>query len=399
MEQLAVINTNNNKDYTLMIVEDVETNIGEGVKDGIEERTEEFEYDRFYTSLKSPPSVKHDNGNKVIFKGYHSKKQQKQVKSLNGITAAWYEEGENITRKQFKALRMQLRGGEPKDRQLFITMNPENEEGFINQEFFVKNATKVLEKFPDGRKKVFTRNMEVDIDGKIVTIECLVVCTTHKDNPYLTDEQRADIEELKTSDPDEYKKLAECKFVTPKGRLIKSTNRFSLSKLDLKQAASIKAVVDTATSGSDSATLGIYGKYTDEHHYLIDAVKDDDANTDLVIQRMADKINKYPVTEVHVEINHEGLYFKSELNRLTKASVFVKGFRSTENKHEKILGRAGQITHHLYFRDDGDEDCEEFEADVKMYNKDPKKNEHDDCIDNNAMYFKHVDGSDSWGFN
>ena len=325
--------------------------------------------------------------------------QQKQVKSLNGITAAWYEEGENITRKQFKALRMQLRGGKAEDRQLFITMNPENEEGFINQEFFVKKADKVLDRFKDGRKKVFIKNMDVDIDGKIITLECLVVCSTHWDNPYLTDEQRADIEELKLSDIDEYKKLSECKFVTPKGRLIKNTNRYSLSKLDISQAAKIVAVVDTATSGKDAATLGIYAKYDDEHHYLIDAVKDSDPNTDLVIQEMARKINKYPVTEVYVEINHEGLYYKSELNKQTSSSVFIKEFRSTENKHEKILGRAGKITHHLYFRDDGDEHCEEFESDIKSYNKDPKKNDFDDCIDNCAMYFKHVDGKARWGWN
>lgn len=400
MEQLAVINTNNKEDYTFMVVEDVETNIGEGVKDGIEERIEEFGYDSVYTSTKTPPKIQHANGNKVIFKGYHSKKQQKQVKSLNGITAAWYEEGENITKKQFKALRMQLRGGKAEDRQLFITMNPENEEGYINQEFFCKPADEVLEYFDDGRPKVFVRNVEVEIDDELVVLKCLVVCTTHRDNPWLTAEQRADVEELKVSDPDEYAKLAECKFVTPKGRLIKNTNKFSLSKLDLSQAASIKAVVDTATSGADSATLGIYAKYDDEHHYLIDAVKDDDVNTDLVIQKMVRKINMYPVTEVHVEKNHEGMYFKSEIDKGTPSSVFVNDFHSSENKHEKILSRTGQITHHLYFRDDGDEDCEEFEQEVKQYNKDPKKNKniHDDCIDNNAMYFKHVDGQQSWGW-
>jgi phage terminase large subunit len=82
MQQLSVLNLNNRPEYKLLVVEDVETNIGEGVKAGIEERSEEFGLDKFFFSTKVPPEITHKiTGNKVIFKGYHSEAQQKQVKS------------------------------------------------------------------------------------------------------------------------------------------------------------------------------------------------------------------------------------------------------------------------------------------------------------------------------
>ena len=217
MEQLATINTHNSDKYTLLVIEDVETNIGAGVKSGIEKRCEEFGLDSLYSSTKVPPEIRHINGNKVLFKGYRTEDQQKQVKSLNEITAAWYEEAENITYNQFKALRMQLRGGVPEDRQLFLTLNPINEEGFINQYFFMRTPDKVYERFDDGRPKVFEVNIEVDTEGEKLAIPCIVVCTTYKDNPYLTAEQKADIEELKYTDEDMYQMLAQCKFVKPQG--------------------------------------------------------------------------------------------------------------------------------------------------------------------------------------
>ena len=231
MEQLAVMNLNNKKDYKLLVVEDVETNIGEGVKNGIEQRTEEFGLDKFFSSTKMPAEITHKvTGNKVIFKGYHSEAQQKQVKSLNEITAVWYEEGENITYKQFKALRMQLRGGNEKDRQLFITMNPIISDGYINQEFFIKEPDKVYEWFNDGRPKVFERVITVEIEGdngeaEIVSLTCLIIVSTYKDNKYLTPEQKADIEELKQTDPEMYEMLGEGKFVKPSGTYFSEFSR------------------------------------------------------------------------------------------------------------------------------------------------------------------------------
>lgn len=226
MEQLATINTHTKSNYKLMVIEDVEVNIGAGVKNGIEQRVEEFGLNNYYASVKVPAEITHKaKQNSIIFKGYHSEKQQKQVKSLNEVTAAWYEEAENITYKQFKALRMQLRGGEPKDRQLFLTLNPINCDSFVNNYFFQQQPDKVYQYFDDGRPKVFEKNITVDIDDNNQhNIPCIVIVSTHWDNPFLTDDQRADIEELKITDPDMYAMLSEGKFIKPAGTYFKEFN-------------------------------------------------------------------------------------------------------------------------------------------------------------------------------
>lgn len=222
IEQMTSFNLNNKKGYKLLVVEDVETNIGEGVKDGILNRIEELGQETIYKATKQPPSIVNKvNGNSVIFKGYHSEAQQKQVKSLNEVTACFYEEAENITYNQFKALRMQLRGGEPEDRQMFLALNPISQDSFINNYFFKQEPDEVLERFKDGRPKVFVKNIKVDVDDQIINIPCMVVVTVHWDNKYLTAEQRADIEELKQTDPDMYAMLAEGKFIKPAGTFFK----------------------------------------------------------------------------------------------------------------------------------------------------------------------------------
>ena len=222
LEQLCTVNTHSKQNYKLVVVEDVETNVGAGVKDGILKRTEEFGLDSFYESTKNPAEIRHKvTGSEVLFRGYRTEDQQKRFKSLNEVTAVWYEEAEKITFEQFKALRMQLRGGNAEDRQLFLSLNPINEDGFINQEFFLKTPHKVFERFEDGRPKVFEHRMETEIDGRKVAVDSLVIVTTYKDNPYLTDEQRAEIEALKQYDEDMYKMLALGMFVKPQGAFFK----------------------------------------------------------------------------------------------------------------------------------------------------------------------------------
>ncbi len=392
MGQLATMNLNNCKDYKMLVVEDVETNINEGVKTNILERIEDFGLSSIFHSTKQPAKIKHKiNGNSILFKGYHSKKQQKRIKSLNEITAAWYEEAENITYEQFKALQIQLRGGQQEDRKLFLTMNPVNQDGFINQKFFKQKPDKIFEKFSDGRPKVFVKEITTEVEDKEIIKPCMVIVTTYRDNPYLTTEQIADIEELKETNMDLYEMYAKGKFVKPEGALIKEFQKFSLDKLELSQAGRMTAIIDTASSGSDSATLGIYAKYDDEHHYLVEAYKDD-RDADIVIPIMANKINKFEPQFVRVEENHEGLYYESEMEKRTKDKIKVQKFRSTENKHEKILSQSGRIKLDLYVRDDGDKDYNNFIKEAGDYNKDEKKNDHDDCIDNIAMYFKHGQG-------
>jgi len=382
------------EDYKLLVIENLETGMADGFYSGLRDRISDFEQENLYNQRSRTAYIKNEyNGNEVLFRGYTSEQQKLNVKRLNGITEIIVEEGEWLTYSDFVALQHQLRGGNPKDRKLTILMNPVMPDCFVNHEFIMKEPTKVFEYFAGTKRpKVFEKEISTSFEHKgetiTNTVTVLVVLSTHHDNPFLTLEQRASIEKLRETDSDKYAQLGEAKFIQPKGALLTRKNYFSLKKLDLNQASRITAIVDTASSGSDSATLGIYATYDEEHHYLIDAIKDD-GDAKKVIPRMITMLNKYQPQMVKIEKNHEGLYYESEIRRKTTRNIIVQKFHSSENKHEKILGQSGRMIEHFYIRDDAGEEYNQFIAEMYSYNKDKKYNKHDDCIDNVAMFFKH----------
>lgn len=395
-------NLANKENYKLLVIEDLETGMADGFHAGLRDRIEEFEHEPAYNPRTRNAYIRNLlNGNQVLFKGFKSDQQKSNVKKLSAITEIVVEEGDWVTFSDLMAFVQQLRGGDPQDRKVTILMNPVNPDCYVNQELILKPADIVYEYFPGTKRpKVFQRdikvNMTIDGEEKETAISILVVISVHWDNPFLNDLQRASVESMKHSDPDGYAQLAEAKFIYPKGALLSSRNYFSFSRLDIMQAARITAIIDTASSGTNSATLGIYAEFDEEHHYLIDALKDpDDAKK--VIPRFITMINKWKPQKVMIEKNHEGLYYESEVKRGVPKSILVEKFHSSENKHEKILGQSGRMINHLYIRDDGSREYDLFIAEAYGYNRDKKKNKVDDCIDNMAMYFKHGD-TGMWGW-
>lgn len=382
-------------DYKLLVIENLETGMADGFYSGLRQAIRDFEHEPAYNPQSRTAYIKNViNGNEVLFRGYATEPQKYNVKRLNGITECIVEEGEWVTYDDMIALYQQLRGGKKKDRKLTILLNPIDPDCFINTQLIMKPADKVIKCFEGtNRPKVFEQSIKAEIDGNVSIIKILVVISTYRDNPYLTPEQILSIINYKNTDMDKYEQLANAKFIQPKGALLTRKNFFSLSKLDIDQAARITAVVDTASSGTDSATLGIYAKYDDEHHYLIDSIADDD-DAKKVIPRFIHMINKYKPQKVLIEKNHEGLYYESEIKKGIAKSIIVSKFHSSENKHEKILGQSGRMLEHFYIRDDGGIEYEGFISEMYSYNKEKKKNKHDDCIDNVAMYFKHGDKND-----
>lgn len=395
-QRRLIANMGYKEDYKLLVIEDLETGMADGFHAGLREAIRDFEHEPAYNPQSRTAYIKNEiNGNEALFKGYAKEQQRLNVKKLNNITEIVVEEGEWLDHNSFISLYQQLRGGKPEDRKLTVLMNPVMPDCYVNEEFILKPADEVYLYFEDEptRPKVFLRKIKTTFkyQGKDIesTINVLVVISTHHDNPYLTNEQRASIESLKDTDNDKYLQLAEARFIYPKGTLLPKPNYFSLSRLNLDQAARITAIVDTASSGTDSATLGIYADYGPEHHYLIDAIKDpDDAKK--VIPKMVRMINKYQPQMVYIEKNHEGLYYEAEIKKGITKNIKVLKFHSTENKHEKILGQSGRMVQDLYIRDDGNQEYNSFKKEMYSYNKDKKKNKHDDCIDNVAMYFKHA---------
>lgn len=226
-EQIRLVgNLASNEDYRLLVIEDLETGMSEGFHAGLYDRIEEFEHLPAYTPKTRVAHIQNKiNGNEAIFRGYATDQQRLNVKKLSGITEIVVEEGEWMDYDSFVSLMQQLRGGNEEDRKLTILMNPVNPDCFANQYLIEQTPQKVFEYFPDGRPKVFERHITTtyDIDGetRTHTIVVLVVLSTHKDNPFLTEDQRASIEQYKDTDPDKYAQLGECKFIRPQGTYFK----------------------------------------------------------------------------------------------------------------------------------------------------------------------------------
>jgi len=121
-----------------------------------------------------------------------------------------------------------------------------------------------------------------------VSIPCMIVVTTHWDNPYLTPEQRADIEDLKNTNQDLYEMLSEGKFVRPGGafypefrRNVHVTHPFTLEPWYDRYIA--------MDYGLDMFSVGFFAVDDNGNHYLYNEIN----RQDLIISEAAKLLREY----------------------------------------------------------------------------------------------------------
>lgn len=220
------------EDYKLLIIQDLDKGGSDGYYAGLVDKIEQFEQRPLYSiSPSSTKIVNKVNGNTVLFRGYKTDQQKKDVKNIDQVTKIVVEEGEWMTFDDFLALIQQLRGKVRNDRRLDILLNPVNVSCFANKHLVETEPDKVLEYFPDGKRpKVFEKILKVDSQDKSgnhkeLEIKILVVLSVHHDNPHLTDIQRASIEIYRETDPEKYRQLGEARFIRPEGAFFKEFDR------------------------------------------------------------------------------------------------------------------------------------------------------------------------------
>lgn len=226
------VNLASKENYKLLIIQDLDKGGADGYYAGLVDKIEQFEQTPAYNITTSSTKITNNiNGNSVLFRGYKTDQQKKDVKNIDQVTKIVVEEGEWMTFDDFLALIQQLRGKVEEDRRLDILLNPVNEYCFVNTELIQKPPDKVLEYFPNSKRpKVFERHMKVDTvneQGEPVelVINILVVLSTHYDNPYLTGIQRAAIEIYRTTDKDKYAQLGEARFIKSGGSYFSEFSR------------------------------------------------------------------------------------------------------------------------------------------------------------------------------
>jgi len=116
------------------------------------------------------------NGTSFTFHGLRDQSVH-NIKSLEGADILWVEEAQNVSKKSWRTVIPTIRkpGSE-----IWISFNPELETDDTYQRFVVNP--------PPG---------------------AVVVKTSYRDNEYLSDELRAEIEHLRATDPDEYEHVYE----------------------------------------------------------------------------------------------------------------------------------------------------------------------------------------------
>lgn len=220
------------ENYKLLIIQELDKGSSDGYYAGLVDKIEQFEHTPAYNITESSTKITNKiNGNTVLFRGYKTDQQKKDVKNIDQVTKIVVEEGEWVTFDDFLALIQQLRGKVKEDRRLDILLNPVNEYCFANEHLVQTTPDKVIEYFPNSKRpKVFEKHFNIDTvdeEGKPkkLQIKVLVVLSTHFDNPYLTGIQRAAIEIYRDTDPEKYKQLGEARFIKSGGSFFKEFDK------------------------------------------------------------------------------------------------------------------------------------------------------------------------------
>ena len=125
---------------------------------------------RFFRINKSDLYIINEtNGNRLLFVG---REDVEKLKSIAGVTDIWIEEASEITEDDFKQINLRLRGSEVKEKQIILSFNPVSANHWLKKYFF------------DNKPE-----------------NCVSIHSTYKDNRFLSDDDRAEIERLAEVDP------------------------------------------------------------------------------------------------------------------------------------------------------------------------------------------------------
>ncbi|MCK9592694.1 MAG: PBSX family phage terminase large subunit [Methanoregula sp.] len=129
----------------------------------------DWQFRDLYTENKSDKVFFFVNGSQIIFKGMDD---TEKIKSIAGITRIWMEEANEFSQDDFNQLNLRLRGRD--NLQLTMTFNPIDENLWINKLFFLSGQ---------------------------YTDQTTIIKTTYKDNRFIDDIYKQELERYQRIDP------------------------------------------------------------------------------------------------------------------------------------------------------------------------------------------------------
>ena len=139
----------------------------------------------------SPLEIRCHNGNSFIARGLD---REDSTKSIDNPTGIWYEEANQITEEDFLASTTSIRTTQADYLQEILTFNPEGD-GDYHDFWIVKRF------FKDQTEYSFRSHIEVPYEDRLIAYDYTVIHSTHRNNPFLPDDYRAQLEQLQTIDP------------------------------------------------------------------------------------------------------------------------------------------------------------------------------------------------------
>lgn len=147
----------------------------------IKDNISDYGLSKIFKINESEYSFHCKNGNEIISCGLDDREK---LKSIQGITGIWIEEATELTAEDFSQVNLRLRGKLSNYKQIILTFNPIDHAHWLNKLNFEEN------KINKDTGKLEPYFMELH--------------TTHRDNKFIDEEYREELENLKGQDINMY---------------------------------------------------------------------------------------------------------------------------------------------------------------------------------------------------
>ena len=157
-------------------------------------------------------------------------------------------------------------------------------------------------------------------------------------------------------------------------------NYFDIDDLRIQDADGVVMVGDIADEGDDSLSIPV-GYLFGNKVYIADVIFTPEP-VEITTPRVAEFINQHRPDKCVFESNNGGKQYAQAVNKLITHRVPVKWKPTTQNKHTRILMKAGDVKQNFYFRNDDKRSKEyiKFMSELYLYQKTGKV-KHDDAPD------------------
>jgi len=159
--------------HNILVVRKVAATLRHSVFALFKKLINEESLDSFFKINESNLEITALNGNKIIFKGLDD---PEKIKSITGITSIWVEEATELREEDLEQLNLRLRGETKHYKQIIITFNPVSAHHWLKKRFFDKKKDNVY-----------------------------FLKTIYKDNPFIDEEYKKQLESLAIENPHYYK--------------------------------------------------------------------------------------------------------------------------------------------------------------------------------------------------